>query len=439
MIDKSARLRRTQVLAIGFLTVAGTINYLDRSTLSIANHSVSRELGLSAAQMGLLLSAFSLAYAFAQLPVGALLDRFGPRAMLGIGMFFWSVAQFAGGFIRSLDHFLIARTLLGVCEAPLFPAGAKVVNEWFAARDRGGPTGIFVTSSTVGPMLAPPLLTVLMLSFGWRRMFVVMGVAGMIVAVGWYLFYRNRAEVALTRAEVAHLEAGSGGTGDAADAAVSRAPDFAEWAGLFRHANTWGMILGFMGVIYMVWLYLTWLPAYLEHERHLSIARTGWVVAIPYVFGTLGMATSGYFADFLLRRGSPPVRSRKWPICMGLIGGAAFTVPAAYTPSTTLAVVYISAAMFFINHASGGAWALVSVAAPRRLVASLGSMQNFGGYLGGSLAPVVTGMVVDETHSFVDALVISAAIAFAAAMVYLFVVREITAREPVTVGRLTSH
>jgi len=427
MAHKGARLKRIQVMAIGFLTLAGIVNYLDRSTLSIANHSISQELGLSASQMGLLLSAFSLAYALAQLPVGALLDRFGSRAMLGLGMLLWSIAQLAGGFIQTLNQFLFARVALGVCEAPLFPAGAKVVSEWFAAKDRGGPIGIFVSSSTIAPMIAPPLLTVLLLSFGWRTMFMVMGAVGVAVAVGWYLLYRNRDQVSLTSAETAHLEQGEH------NAPVQTSPGFGEWAGLLKHRNTWGMLLGFMGVIYMVWLYLTWLPAYLEHERHLSIARTGWVVAIPYVFGTLGMLGSGYIGDFLLRRGSAPIRSRKWPICLGLLGAALFTVPAAYTPSTTMAVVYISLAMFFVNMASGGAWALVSVAAPRRLVASLGSMQNFGGYLGGSLAPVITGVVVDQTHSFVDALLISAAVAFAAALVYLFVVGEVVAEEPVAV------
>jgi sugar phosphate permease len=419
MQQKTSRLKRIQVVAITFLTLAGIVNYLDRSTLSIANHSVSQELGLSASQMGLLLSAFSLAYAFSQLPVGALLDRFGSRVMLGLGMFVWSVAQLAGGFIQTLNHFLIARVFLGISEAPLFPAGAKVVNEWFAMRERGGPTGIFVTSSTIGPMIAPPILTGLLLAFGWRTMFIVMGMLGIAVSIGWYLIYRNRDEVTLTQDETAYLSEGD------ATARIRRGLSFAEWGGLFRQRNTWGMIFGFMGVIYMVWLYLTWLPAYLEHERHLSIARTGWIVAIPYLFGTLGMASSGYVADWLLKRGMAPIRSRKWPLCVGLMGGAFFTVPAAFTPSTTMAVVYISGAMFFVNMASGGAWALVAVAAPRHLIASLGSMQNFGGYLGGSFAPLITGIVVDQTHSFVDALLISAAIAFAAALVYLFVVRDV--------------
>ncbi|APR35136.1 MFS transporter [Paraburkholderia sp. SOS3] len=417
MQAKTPRLRRIQWIAVTFLTLAGIVNYLDRSTLSIANHSVSGELGLSASQMGLLLSAFSFAYAFSQLPVGALLDRFGARLMLGLGMFVWSCAQLCGGLVHTLPQFLAARIALGIGEAPQFPAGAKVVSEWYALRERGRPTGIFTTSSTIGPALAPPILTVLLLGFGWRWMFVVMGVLGIAVAIGWYLVYRNRAEVTLDSHEVRHL------TEEEPLARAERRMTFAEWRGLFGKATTWGMIFGFMGVIYMVWLYLTWLPAYLEHERHLTIAKTGWIVSIPYLFGTLGMLSSGFIADGLMARGMAPMRSRKWPICTGLIGAAAFTVPAAYTPNLTLALVYLCAAMYFVNLASGAAWALVSVSAPRHLVASLGSIQNFGGYFGGSFAPFVTGIVVDRTHSFVDAFLISAAVSFAAALVYMFVVR----------------
>jgi MFS family permease len=135
MQAKTPRLRRIQWVAVTFLTLAGLVNYLDRSTLSIANHSVSGELGLSASQMGLLLSAFSFSYAFAQLPMGALLDRFGARLMLGVGMFVWSVAQFFGGLVQTLQQFLIARICLGIGEAPQFPAGAKVVSEWYALRE----------------------------------------------------------------------------------------------------------------------------------------------------------------------------------------------------------------------------------------------------------------------------------------------------------------
>ena len=416
---KSPRLQRIQRVALAFLILAGIVNYVDRSALSIANHSISGELGLSASQMGVLLSAFSLAYAFSQLPIGALLDRFGARVMLGAGMLLWSIAQLAGGFVGSLQQFIVARAALGIGEAPQFPAGAKVVSEWFAARERGGPTGLFNAASSIGPALAPPILTALMLGFGWRAMFIILGVFGIAVAIGWVIFYRNRDEVALAPSELLHLADG-GAREDANPPRMS----WAEWKGLFRHRTTWGMLFGFMGVVYMVWLYLTWLPAYLEHERHLSIANAGWVTSIPFVFGAFGAIGGGYIADALMKRGMSPMKSRKWPVCVGLVGAACFTIPAAYTPSTVLAVAYISVAVGFLNIASSGAWALVSVAIPRRMVASLGGVQNFGGYLGGSLAPIVTGVVVDQTHSFINALVIAAVVAFAAALVYMFVVRD---------------
>lgn len=413
---KSARLKRIQTAALVLLVLSGLINYLDRSTLSIANSAVSSEMGLSASEMGLLLSAFSLPYAFAQLPMGALLDRLGARVTLGFGMLLWSFAQLAGGFVRTVNQFFIARLLLGVGEAPQFPAGAKVFSEWFALKERGRPTGIFVASTTIAPALAPPLLTGLMFAFGWRGMFIIMGGLGILIAIAWYAIYRDRRDVPLTAEEIAYLEDGQ--------PADDRSMTSAEWRGLFRQRTTWGLIFGFMGVIYMVWLYLTWLPAYLEKERGLPLATAGWVMIIPYLAGTFGQLSSGVLADHLLARGMQPINSRRLPICIGLVFAALFTIPAAYTPSLPLAIACISGAMYFINLASGSSWALVSVAAPRRLVASLGSLQNFGGYLGGSLAPVITGVIVDRTGSFIYALVIAAAVALAGAISYLFLVRD---------------
>lgn len=415
---KSAKIRRIQVVALTLLVVAGLINYLDRSTLSIANKSISAEMHLSASQMGLLLSAFSLPYAFAQLPIGVMLDRFGARVMLGAGMLLWSLAQAAAGFVQTLNQFILARLALGVGEGPQFPAGAKVFSEWFALSERGRPTGIFVASTTIAPALAPPILTALMLSFGWRGMFLIMGLLGVAAALAWYALYRDRRDVALEPEEIDYL------SGADRPANEDSAMTFAEWRGLFARRTTWGMLFGWMGVIYMVFLYLTWLPAYLQQERGLSIAQSGWVLVIPFIGGTFGQLSSGVVADWLLARGLKPVTSRKWPICIGLVGAAAFTVPAAFTPNLTLAVMDLTLAMYFVNLASGGGWALVSVSAPRRLVASLGSIQNFGGYFGGAFAPLITGIVVDRTGSFVNALLISAVVSLAGALIYFFVVRD---------------
>jgi sugar phosphate permease len=414
--DKSVKVRRFQWISVSLLLAVGIVNILDRSTLAIANKNVSGDLHLTPTQMGLLLSAFSLSYAFAQLPVGALLDRIGARIVLGVGVFFWSLAQLAGGFVTSLRQFLAARVFLGLGEAPTYPAGAKIITDWFNKRERGGPIAIFLSSPTISPMIAPPIITLLMLCVGWRRMFVTMGVVGIALAIVWYVVARDRKHVALTAEEHEYFDESN----DAA--ACARKLTLSEWIGLFTQPTMWGIVLGFIGIIYMIWVYLTWLPAYLENERHLSIARTGWVVSIPYVFATLGTLFCGYLADFLLGRGVSAINSRKWPICVGLLGGACFTIPVAYTPGTTTAVVYLCIVMFFLYMASSGAWALVTVATPNHMVASVGSLQNFGGYLVGTAAPVLTGWLVQRTHSFKSALVMSSIVAFAAALLYFFLI-----------------
>src|ERR1700753_368538 len=194
----TSRLKTIQRVALALLVVAGVVNYIDRATLAVANPLIRDELGLSIADMGYLLSAFLWAYAFAQLPTGAMVDRLGPRILLTLGLSLWSLAQLLGGLVQGFGQFFGARVLLGIGEAPQFPTCARVVRDWFNQRDRGLATGIFNCSSSLGTAIAVPLLTFLMLSFGWRTMFMLMGAAGLLVAAVWYLVYRNPHEVALT-------------------------------------------------------------------------------------------------------------------------------------------------------------------------------------------------------------------------------------------------
>src|ERR1700729_908422 len=184
-------LKSVQRVALAVLVVAGVVNYIDRATLAVANPLIREELGLSIADMGYLLSAFLWAYAFAQLPTGAMVDRLGPRKLLTMGLSLWSLAQLLGGLVQGFGQFFGARLLLGLGEAPQFPTGARVVRDWFNQRDRGLATGIFNCASSLGTAIAVPLLTFLMLAFGWRTMFMIMGVAGLAMAAGWYFVYRN--------------------------------------------------------------------------------------------------------------------------------------------------------------------------------------------------------------------------------------------------------
>jgi sugar phosphate permease len=419
----TARLKSVQRIALALLVVAGVVNYIDRATLAVANPLIREELGLSIADMGYLLSAFLWAYAFAQLPTGAMVDRLGPRLLLTMGLSLWSLAQLLGGLVRNFGEFFGARILLGIGEAPQFPTGARVVRDWFNQRDRGLATGVFNCASSLGTAIAVPLLTYLMLSFGWRAMFVIMGIAGLIVAALWYLLYRNPDSVALTPQENAYRTQG--------DPPGQRTKvTFREWKLLFRFRTTWGMIFGYFGCIYLTWIYTAWLPGYLEIERHMSVKYTGWAAAVPFACGVVGGVLGGYIADILVRRGVEPLKSRRYPAAIALLGTAVCTAAAAYVSSNALAIAFISVSLFLVYVTSTCAWALSSVAVPTNCTASIGAVQNFGGYLGGALAPTVTGLIVQHTGSFVPALVVGSLIGAVSAGCYLFVVDQpITAAE----------
>src|ERR1700744_1161276 len=202
------RLKMIQRAALSMLVVAGVVNYIDRATLAVANPLIREELGLSIADMGYLLSAFLWAYAFAQLPTGAMVDRLGPRILLTLGLSLWSFAQLLGGLVQNFGQFFSARVLLGIGEAPQFPTGARVARDWFNQRDRGLATGIFNCASSLGTAIAVPLLTFLMLTFGWRLIFVMMVIAGLVVAALWFALFRNPGEVALTAEENAYRTQG---------------------------------------------------------------------------------------------------------------------------------------------------------------------------------------------------------------------------------------
>lgn len=415
-LTASPRLKTVQRTALAMLVLSGAVNTIDRAALAVANPLIRHDMGLSIAEMGLLLSAFLWAYAFAQLPIGAMIDRFGPRRLLAAGLALWSLAQLVCGMVTSTAQFFAARVLLGIGEAPQFPTGARVVRDWFNVRDRGFASGVFNSASTLGTGIAAPLLTGLMLLFGWRWMFVIMGVLGLIVAMLWFAIYRDPSQVSLTAEENQYRTEGD------PPGAVQQVT-FHEWRSLFRSRTMWGMILGYFGVIYQNWLFNAWMPGYLEMERHMSIAHTGLAAAIPYIFAVSGGLSGGWIADRLLRRGMTPIGSRRLPLCASMLGAATFIVIAALVSSNAVAIGCLSVVMFCSTVATTNAWALVSVVAPANCTASLGSLQNFGGYLGGALAPMVTGFIVQGTGSFVPALMVGAGMSVFASASYLFMMR----------------
>ncbi|MCM2293777.1 MFS transporter [Allorhizobium sp. BGMRC 0089] len=410
------RVKRMQIVSLSLLMVAGVINYMDRGTLAVANHRIAEDLGLSLGEMGLLLSAFSWSYALAQLPVGAMVDRLGPRRLLGFGLIFWSLMQAAGGFVTSLSQFIFSRIGLGIGEAPQFPSAARVVSNWFPVSKRGVPTGIFNSASPLGTAIAPLLLTQLLIVLDWRWVFIITGAAGMVMAVIWFLLYRDPKTMALSAEERAYLSSET--------EEKQQKVTLGDWADLFSHRATWGMIIGYFGNVYLNWVYLSWLPSYLVNERHMSLARSGFMASVPFFCGFIGCLMAGWLSDKIIKKteGSP-VLGRRIPVVVAMLGMAAFTVPAALVKDNDIAVFCISVVIFLTNAASACSWALVTAVAPKNRVASLGSLQNFGGFLGGSLAPILTGFIA-EYSSFVPALLTGAAFAFIGACSYLVLVRK---------------
>jgi MFS family permease len=343
-----------------------------------------------------------------------LVDKIGPRWLLGSGLVIWSLAQAAGGLVSTFGWFVLARVVLGIGEAPQFPSAARVVSNWFPLRARGTPTGIYNSASPLGVALAPLVLTPLILATSWHWAFFMTGALGLVAALIWVSVYRDPVREEMSEAERAYLDEGQA-------AGVVPATSFASWRALFRYRATWGMLLGFFGSVYLNWVYLTWLPGYLRTQRHMELANAGFAASIPFLCGFAGALVAGWASDRVTRHAASPVASRRRAVVASMLGMVAFTIPAALVESNTVAVACISIVIFLANASSACSWSLVTAVAPRSRIASLGALQNFGGFLGGALAPILTGYIA-QAWSFVPALLAGAGIAFLSAMCYHFLV-----------------
>ena len=414
-LPRSTSMRRMQWTAVILCAAAIAINYLDRSTIAIANPQIRAEFHMSAAQFGALQSAWSLAYAIAQIPVGLLIDRLGPGILLGISMILWSIAVAAGGLVANYTRLFIARTVLGITESPAYPTAVRVTSDWFQVSDRGVPTGVFNMGSNIGTAIGPPLLTALMLLAGWRWMFIIMGIVGVGASVAWFWLYLDPGKAALNFEDSAYLETNKSGRSGASITAR-------QWSRLFRFRTTWAMMLGAFCSGYGIWMYVTWLPGYLEGEQHISIARTGYLASIPLVCSMVGSFCGGYASDRLILRGVPLVHARKLPAALGYLGSALFTALAAISTTPAPAILWISLAMFSLYFAVAAKWTLITAVSPQDFCGSCSSIQNFGSYLGGACSPVLTGLIVDRTGSFVVALAIGGIVMAVGAAIYYFMV-----------------
>jgi len=382
---------------IAFLLGFGVlVNYFDRVNLSVSQEALQNTFGISTVTFGYLLSTYSWTYAAFQLPSGLILDRFGVKLVGRIGTLMWSVASFAAAVSTGLAGFVGARLLLGVGEAPTFPANAKAIGYWFPAEERSLATAIFDSAAKFASALGVPALGLLLLRFGWRWSFAATGCLSLFYFVLFYVFYRNPSEDrSLSAAERDFIRHGGGQPEDRVRAAKGAPLGY-----LLRQRKVWGLVLGFASYNYTFYLLLTWLPSYLSSTHHIDLLHSALYTSVPWLFATFtDLLMGGWLVDKLVQRG----RDASFVRQAILIGGTTLglgVLGAAYAQSTTTAVVWISLAIGGLSAAAPVAWSVPSLVAPRESVGTLGGILNFGSQLSAIAAPIATGYIAQATHSF---------------------------------------
>ena len=385
------------------------VNYFDRVNLSVSRDALQDSFGISAVMFGYLSSAYNWPYALLQLPSGLLLDRFGVRRVGIISTMIWSVASFAAAISTGIAALFGARFLLGIGEAPTFPANAKATGYWFPKDERSLATAMFDAAAKFSSAIGIPLLGLLLFHFGWRWNFAATGLISLVYLALFYRFYRNPSEdKLLTSAERDFIVRGGAQPEDRARAAKG-----APLIYLLRRRKVWGLALGFASYNYTFYLLLTWLPSYLSTALGVDLLHSALYTSVPWLFATFtDLVVGGWLVDALIQRGWNPIRVRQ----VVLIGGTAFGLgilgaARAHTPVTAL--LWISVSIGGLSAASPVGWSIPSLIAPRESVGTLGGILNFCNQLAGIAAPIVTGYVVQATHSF--------SWGFVAATVFLFV------------------
>src|SRR5713101_5899869 len=385
------------------------VNYFDRVNLSVSQAALHSEFGISTVTFGYLLSAYSWTYALLQMPSGLLLDRFGVRLVGRVSTVLWSIASFGAAISSGIGGFFAARLLLGVGEAPTFPANAKAVGYWFPKQERSLATAIFDAAAKFASAIGVPLIGILLLRFGWRWSFAATGFISLLYFALFYAFYRNPSEdKLLTNAEREFIVRGGAQPEDRARAAKGAPLGY-----LLRQRKVCGLALGFASYNYTFYLLLTWLPSYLSTALHVDLLHSAVYTSVPWLFATFtDLIVGGWLVDALIQHGRNPVRVRQ----VVLIGGTTLglgILGTAHAHSPVTALFWISMSIGGLSAASPVGWSIPSLIAPRESVGTLGGILNFCNQLSGIAAPIATGYIVQATHSFSGA--------FAAATVFLLI------------------
>ncbi len=413
--------KRYNILALVFITVV--INYMDRSNISVAASAITSELELTKVQMGLIFSAFAWTYSSLQIPGGILVDYVRPRILYPIILVFWSVATLIQGFVSSVTALIGCRMAIGVFEAPSYPCNNKIVTSWFPEKERASAIAVYTSGQFIGLAFLTPALILIQSYMGWRGLFIVSGIIGIVWALIWYGFYRDpKKHASVSSKELDYIEEGGGLVNHITIEKEERQFSWKDLKSAFAYRKLWGVYLGQFCLGSLFVFFLTWFPTYLVEYRGLDFIKSGFLASLPFLAAFVGVLLSGFTSDALVRKGYSNEFARKAPILLGMLLSM-FIVGANYTDNTALIIFFLSLA-FLGNGLASIAWVFVSLLAPKRLIGLVGGAFNFIGGLSAVITPIVIGYLAED-GDFKPALLYIGFLAFLGFCSYLFLVGKV--------------
>ena len=413
---------RYWMLALVFVNVV--INYLDRTNLAVAAPELSKELELSNEQLGYIFSAFGWSYAALQIPGGLLADKYGPRFLYAACLITWSFSTIVQGFAKGFASIFGFRFATGAFEAPSYPINNRIVTSWFPNNERASAIALYVSGQFIGLAFLTPVLVAVQVAVGWRGLFIVTGLVGLVWGIIWYVFYRDPLQhTKVNQAELDHIEQG-GGIFRVKKLATAE-PSIWRWENfrqIFSSRTLWGVYIAQFCVNATLWFFLTWFPTYLVKFRGLDFIKSGYLASIPFLAACAGLLLSGFVSDRLVQRGVSVGLARKTPIIIGMFLSVSI-VGANYTDETSLVIFFMALAFFGAGMALIS-WVFVSILSPKKLIGLTGGVFNFMGNLASIIVPIVIGYLAKEGN-FKPALVFIGALGLLGAISYTFIVGEI--------------
>jgi MFS family permease len=374
------------------------INYIDRSNLSIAAPLIKDELGISAWQLGKLLSSFLWAYTLMQIPAGWLVDRFDVKWVFAAGFFVWSASTAITALLHGFAALLIIRVILGLGESVTFPSCGKILGSHFEERHRGFANSALMVGLALGPALGMWLGGRAVGRFGWRPFFLVLGLAGLLWLPPWLAWMPRRT--------------------DAPSKPLGKTAGVLE---ILRQRSAWGTCIGQASINYYLYFLVTWLPYYLVRARHLSMSEMANAGGLLFLVSAASSAASGKLSDRWIHAGASLTLVRKGMMLFGHVGiGISLAVSVVATGRLFAAALACTGA--FLGISVCNSWAISQILAGPRMVGRWVGVQNFVGNLGGAVAPALTGFLVDRTGSFNWPFLITAVVAWIGGLSWWFVI-----------------